>query len=302
MKSFPTVEALADASEEEVNAHWAGLGFYRRARLLHKGAKFVVEELDGIVPDTVEGLLQVSGIGRYTASAISSIAYSKCVPVVDGNVCRVLARLTGIANHIKAPVFKDKLGWKLAEQIVKAGDGTCAGEVNQALMELGATYCAPSGSGVDENDPLVEFYMSTKIGKEICELLLRDDGSVNELLLSEFVSNATSVRENNSTHQCGLCEQGGISSILFQLSDDLVNAVSEQKNEKSPLLESIPMETAAAIGHSRFPTNPPKKAKREEILGVAVLSHSLGDDEKWFMVKRPSEGLLGKLVYRMVHD
>ena len=76
---------------------------------------------------------------RFTASAIASIAFDKCVPVVDGNVCRVISRLKGVANNIKAPIFKDKIGWTLAEQIVTAGDGKYAGEVNQALMELGAT-------------------------------------------------------------------------------------------------------------------------------------------------------------------
>ena len=74
------------------------------------------------------------------ALAIASITFDVCVPVVDGNVCRVLLRLTGVANHTKPPLFKDGLGWKLAEQIVSADGGRCAGEVNQAMMELGVTY------------------------------------------------------------------------------------------------------------------------------------------------------------------
>ncbi|OEU15327.1 DNA glycosylase, partial [Fragilariopsis cylindrus CCMP1102] len=143
MKSFPTVYELAAATEDEVNAHWAGLGFYRRARYLHQGAKYVVKELDGKLPTTPQGLSKIQGIGPYTAAAIASIAFDVCVPVVDGNVCRVLSRLRGIANHIKHPILKDKLGWKLAGQIVEAGDGSSPGMVNQALMELGATYCAP---------------------------------------------------------------------------------------------------------------------------------------------------------------
>ena len=126
MKSFPTVHHLAEATEEQVNAHWAGLGFYRRARLLHQGAKHVVNEYQGELPQTVPELLKITGIGPYTASAIASIAFDVCVPVVDGNVCRVLSRLKGIANHIKAPILKDKLGWDLAEQIVRAGDAAAA--------------------------------------------------------------------------------------------------------------------------------------------------------------------------------
>ena len=120
MHSFPTVHSLANATAEEVNSHWAGLGFYRRARLLHAGAKRVVSEYNGIVPNAVKELMKIEGIGRYTASAIASIAYGVEVPVVDGNVCRVLSRLTGVANHIKAGVLKDDLGWSLAERIIKA--------------------------------------------------------------------------------------------------------------------------------------------------------------------------------------
>lgn len=85
MKSFPTVQSLASATEDEVNAHWAGLGFYRRAKLLHTGAKLVSEEYNGELPKTVNELMKISGIGRYTASAIASIAFGVQVPVVDGN-------------------------------------------------------------------------------------------------------------------------------------------------------------------------------------------------------------------------
>mmetsp|Transcript_2794 Transcript_2794/g.5218 ORF Transcript_2794/g.5218 Transcript_2794/m.5218 type:complete len:723 (+) Transcript_2794:15-2183(+) len=281
MESFPTVYHLANATEEDVNGHWAGLGFYRRARLLHEGAKFVVNELDGQLPETVDELLKVSGIGRYTASAISSIAYGRCVPVVDGNVCRVLSRLRGVANNIKAPIFKDKIGWRLAEQIVTAGDGLHAGEVNQAMMELGATYCAPTGTGVDKNDPLVDFYLSTKVGREVHELIKNDT-----LAISDFVSRASLARGASS---CNLCEDDGITSLLFQLGEDISLAQAQLQSNMSK-------ETASIIGHSKFPTSPPKKAKREETLGVAVLSRSVdsnqGDETKWFMVKRPSDGLL----------
>ena len=102
-----------------------------------------VNDYNGVVPNTVEELMKVEGIGRYTASAVASIAYGVEVPVVDGNVCRVLSRLTGIANHIKAPVLKDDLGWALAKRIIdvkpigkqkKESLGT-PGEVNHATHE-----------------------------------------------------------------------------------------------------------------------------------------------------------------------
>ncbi len=272
MKKFPTVHDLAAASEDEVNSHWAGLGFYRRARMLHKGAKFVVNELDGVIPSTVDELMKISGIGRYTASAIASIAFNTCVPVVDGNVCRLLSRLTGVANHIKAPVFKDTLGWKLAEQIVMAGDGLHAGEVNQAMMELGATYCAPSSTGIDDRDPLKEFYLSTKIGTA-----LQDQICSNSIPMNEYTSNALAVRGDK---HCALCDPDGISMVIDQIVEDLDN------NEKE--------DNAAIIGHANFPMAPPKKAKREEVLAIAALFVNSGTSGggRWLMVRRPKGGLL----------
>lgn len=283
MDRFPTVHDLAKATDDEVNSYWAGLGFYRRARMLHKGAKYVSQDLDGTMPQTVDELMKIDGIGRYTASAIASIAFNTCVPVVDGNVCRVLARLKGIANNIKAPVFKDGIGWKLAEQIVKAGDGLHAGEVNQAMMELGATYCAPSGTGIDHNDPLKQFYLSTTIGMEVQQLIYPPDACNNGInqsaLIHEFISNATSVRGYDS-HVCSICDIDAISTVLHQIADDLNDDVKEN---------------AATIGHANFPIAPPKKAKREEILVIAALSLDCGKKrggEHWLMVKRPNGGLL----------
>ena len=279
MQSFPTVHDLAAATEEQVNSHWAGLGFYRRARMLHSGARMVVDKYGGELPQTVEELMTIDGIGRYTASAISSIAHNQCVPVVDGNVCRVLARLTGVANHIKAPIFKDKLGWTLAQQIVEAGDGRHAGEVNQALMELGATYCAPSGSGIDERDPLRTFYRSTRIGREVAGRLK----TMNSMDMDEFVSVTNAARGNEC---CKICDPEGISTILLDISQALES--SESRGD----------DASAIMGHAAFPTAPPKKAKREEVLALAALRCLMTDDaddgvvEKWLMVKRPKSGLL----------
>ena len=279
MKRFPTVYDLAEASEEDVNAHWAGLGFYRRARLLHKGAKRVVEEHNGVLPQTVDGLMKLDGIGRYTASAVASIAFDVCVPVVDGNVCRVLSRLRGIANHIKAPSLKDELGWKLAEQIVSADDGKHAGEVNQALMELGATYCAPSGNGMDERDPLTKFYMSSQLGLAFVEEkknLLQ--AGYQYFPLQDFIDEARASGEEGRA--CKLCDHDDVQLILNQMAD----AADELG----------PTENAGHIGHAVFPTAPPKKSKREEVLVVGAFSYSSADDsvERWLLVKRPNSGLL----------
>jgi A/G-specific adenine glycosylase len=269
MKTFPTVQDLANASDEEVNAHWAGLGFYRRARLLHKGAKLVVDKYGGKLPNTVEELMRIDGIGQYTGSAIASIAFDVCVPVVDGNVCRVLSRLRGIANNIKAPILKDKLGWGLAEQIVKAGDGKNAGDVNQALMELGATYCSPSGTGVDSRDPLKEFYLSTKLAK--CFAEQRKNLAKNEY--ESFPVDAYLDTARHGDQMCALCGESK-GSALTEFND----AWNQGQFTTS---------------HGPFPLAPPKASKRDEVLAVAVLKDgSNAKDDKWLLVKRPKEGLL----------
>ncbi|KAK2647525.1 hypothetical protein Ddye_015014 [Dipteronia dyeriana] len=138
MKKWPTINHLSQASLEEVNEMWAGLGYYRRARFLLEGAKMIVDEGGGF-PNTVSALLKVPGIGNYTAGAIASIAFNEAVPVVDGNVIRVLARLKAISANPKDSLTVKKF-WKLAAQLV---DPCRPGDFNQSLMELGATVCTP---------------------------------------------------------------------------------------------------------------------------------------------------------------
>ncbi|KAK3039846.1 hypothetical protein RJ639_028239 [Escallonia herrerae] len=139
MEKWPTLNHLAQATLEEVNEMWAGLGYYRRARFLLEGAKMIVEEGGGF-PKSVCALRKVRGIGHYTAGAIASIAFKEAVPVVDGNVVRVIARLKAISANPK-DVVTVKNFWKLAGQLV---DPCRPGDFNQALMELGATLCTPS--------------------------------------------------------------------------------------------------------------------------------------------------------------
>ncbi|CAM9426922.1 unnamed protein product, partial [Chrysoparadoxa australica] len=137
MELFPTVQDLAAADLNDVNTVWAGLGYYRRAKLLHEGAKTVVSEYEGTLPSTVKELLGIPGIGPYTAGAIASIAHGKVEPLVDGNVIRVLSRLRAIASDPKQPSMV-KLCWQLAGLLV---DTERPGDFNQGLMELGATLC-----------------------------------------------------------------------------------------------------------------------------------------------------------------
>jgi len=137
LEKFPTTHALADASQDEVMAAWSGLGYYRRARLLHQGVREVVARYEGAVPRDVEARRELPGVGRYTAGAIGSIAFGAEEPIVDGNVARVLCRLHAIET---APEDKRTQAflWSEAEALARGKD---PGALNQALMELGAMVC-----------------------------------------------------------------------------------------------------------------------------------------------------------------
>jgi A/G-specific adenine glycosylase len=140
LRAFPTIHALARAKSDRVLKLWEGLGYYSRARNLHRAAQTVVREFEGKVPQTADGLRQLPGIGRYTAGAIASIAFGEHVPLVDGNVARVFARIFAITANVKAPRTMDTL-WQLAEDLVPKRN---PGDFNQALMELGALVCTPA--------------------------------------------------------------------------------------------------------------------------------------------------------------
>jgi len=139
LETFPTVETLATADIDEVYAVWTGLGYYSRARNLKHAAETIVADHGGQLPDTAEGLATLKGIGRYTAGAIASIAFEREAPLVDGNVIRVFARLLGIREDSAAKTVVDRM-WAVAGELVK---GPRPGDLNQALMELGATVCTP---------------------------------------------------------------------------------------------------------------------------------------------------------------
>ena len=142
LERFPTVEALASAPEDDVLAAWSGLGYYRRARLLHACAKAIVEHHAGKVPESVEELLELPGIGRYTAGAIASMVFGQRAPIVDGNVARVLLRVHNkpVPQAEKATV---EWAWQRAEELVESCNDPTV--FNEAMMELGATVCVPKG-------------------------------------------------------------------------------------------------------------------------------------------------------------
>jgi A/G-specific adenine glycosylase len=139
MRQFPTVKDLAATSEQEVLNVWEGLGYYSRARNLHKAATIVVNEYDGKLPRDLKSLRELPGIGRYTVGAIASIAFNMDEPTLDGNLRRVFARLFDVSEPADSTAG-EKILWELAAEHLPKGQ---AGDYNQALMDLGATICLP---------------------------------------------------------------------------------------------------------------------------------------------------------------
>lgn len=137
--AFPTVFDLANANEEQVLKLWQGLGYYSRARNLHKTAQYVAHELSGVFPDNYKDLLKLKGIGDYTAAAIASFSYNEAVPVVDGNVFRVLSRYFDIETDIAAASAKKEFAALAFELMPKDNPAL----FNQAIMEFGALQCVP---------------------------------------------------------------------------------------------------------------------------------------------------------------
>ncbi len=145
MEAFPTIDLLAEADQENVLKFWEGLGYYARARNLHKAAGIVMEKFDGIIPDQPELFRQLPGVGPYIAAAVMSIACGHVIPVVDGNVLRAICRIFALEYDIAQPATRKKVAALLTEHIPDDRPG----EFNEAMMELGATICTPASPGCD---------------------------------------------------------------------------------------------------------------------------------------------------------
>ena len=143
LSSFPTISALAAADEQHLMTHWEGLGYYRRARLMHAAAKQIVLDYDGVFPETYDEVLALPGIGRYTAGAILSISGAQRLPILEGNTQRVFSRWIALRAPAMEP-HANKLLWSVAEAMLPRRD---PGTFNQAAMELGALVCTPRNPG-----------------------------------------------------------------------------------------------------------------------------------------------------------
>ena len=162
LQAFPSVYALANAPEDQLMKLWEGLGYYSRARNLQKAAKTIVNDLNGEFPDRYSDLLKLSGIGEYTAGAIASSAFGERVPAVDGNVLRVISRITENWDDINDPKTKKTYREMLEQVLPKSREDMRI--FNQAMMELGATVCVPNGEPKCEICPARFACLATKNG------------------------------------------------------------------------------------------------------------------------------------------
>lgn len=166
LKELPTVKALAQCPEDQYLKLWEGLGYYSRVRNLHAAAVQVVEEHKGKIPAEYADLIKLKGIGSYTAGAIASIAYGKKVPAVDGNVLRILTRVSADETDIAKAGFKKEVEEKLRGLMeTVCPDEIDPGTLNQALMELGATVCLPNGAPLCDVCPWRKYCKARKENK-----------------------------------------------------------------------------------------------------------------------------------------
>ncbi|XP_053325335.1 adenine DNA glycosylase isoform X1 [Spea bombifrons] len=254
MKTWPTLQDLAQASLEEVNEKWSGLGYYSRGRRLHEGAKKVVLELKGQMPRSAEELQKLlPGVGRYTAGAVASISYGQVTGVVDGNVIRVLCRLRCIGADSSTPAVSDRL-WELANELV---DSERPGDFNQAMMELGATVCTPKKPQCTDC-PLQSLCRAYKKAE------MESASAANKLLKGKpnLKAEIRDIEECDAPGSCALC-----------------------------LPSSDPWDIA--LGVANFPRKPAKKASRMERT-VTCVCRRLGEDgePEYLLLQRPSSGLL----------
>ena len=161
LASLPDVKALAEAEEEVLLKLWEGLGYYNRVRNMQKAARILAEQYDGEMPADYEAIRGLPGIGEYTAGAIASIAFGLPFPAVDGNVLRVLSRITGSEEDIAKEKTKQAVRERLLRVMPKR-----SGDFNQSLMELGATVCLPNGRPLCENCPVMHLCTAFHEGKE----------------------------------------------------------------------------------------------------------------------------------------
>eukprot|EP00698_Gefionella_okellyi_P004859 TRINITY_DN14491_c0_g1_i1.p1 TRINITY_DN14491_c0_g1~~TRINITY_DN14491_c0_g1_i1.p1 ORF type:complete len:590 (-),score=132.58 TRINITY_DN14491_c0_g1_i1:17-1672(-) len=279
MAKWPTVAALAKATQEEVNEMWAGLGYYRRARFLLQGAQEIMSKHNGLFPSTAKELQAISGIGEYTAGAIASVVFGEAAPIVDGNVVRVVSRLRAIAGDIKTPQAK-KLHWRLARELVSEQR---PGDFNQALMELGAILCTPQKPNCGQ----------CPVRAQCWSYALANPRTVTT---SGTVISARS-HPKPTAGSAIVSTDVAASAPIVVLDDDV-----DETRHSMDIGDAIAAHSCSVCGKipvitdvTQIPPKVVKAAKRDETLAVCVLEHVHDAVKQYLLVQRPESGLLAGL-------
>ncbi len=283
MRLFPTIKALAVASERDVLNAWEGLGYYSRGRNLQKAARIVAEKHGNVLPNNLEELRALPGIGRYTAGAIASIAFGRDEPILDGNLRRVLARLFNVTEAADSTAGENIL-WGLAAKYLPKGQ---AGDYNQALMDLGATICLPKNPRC-LNCPLMENCQARKLGLQ----------EQRPILKPKKVS-------PHYIHAAGVIVKNGRVLLALRPSSGLLGGMWEFPNGRVEGDPARGLKMALKTGYKL-------KVRRGEPLGVVqhaythfrVTVHafhcesiepSLNDNMKWVRLSQLEEYPMGKV-------
>ncbi|KAJ4359275.1 hypothetical protein N0V95_002286 [Ascochyta clinopodiicola] len=320
IEKWPTVQDLAEAKHDEVLAAWKGLGYYSRATRLHEGAKAVVSKPSQMMPNEVSGLLQLPGIGQYTAGAISSIAFGRAEPVLDGNVARVLSRQLGLYFDVKDKRSSDLL-WKVADELIKKVSNhpevefsAIPGQWNQALMELGSTICTPRSKC--EECPIQKTCRAYSEGvalsksrqsktsvpdiEDVCtfcdQLDTEDLATIPEEEMSDKDVKPTKKRKTVTKQSNTLSRYFAIGtpSASSNVDTEDEEAASESKKRKAPITTGVSKSVNTYC--SLFPKKTAKKKVKEEDCVVCLIELRVSNEEsKWLIEQRPATGLLASL-------
>ncbi len=320
ISKWPTVQDLAESTHDEVLAAWKGLGYYSRATRLHEGAKAMIAKSPSSslpIPSLASDLQKFPGIGRYTAGAISSIAFGEAEPVLDGNVARVLSRQLGLYVNVKDKKSTDLL-WEVADQLIKhvskfpdAGKSSIPGQWNQAMMELGSTVCTPrprcdecpiqaTCRALKEGQALSKRKEETTPVPDIedacsrCESLDTEDlvVEINQIDLEEQPRPSKKVK--TSTKQSNTISRYFTSNVAKANEESLEDESNDTSRKRKPPLSSTLSHTAIAYC-SLFPKRVAKKQVAQEECVVCMIELFQPDgSSKWLIEQRPAKGKSSK--------
>ena len=266
LSAIPTVEALASADDDTLHKLWEGLGYYSRVRNLKKAAQMIVNTYGGKFPETYEEILALPGIGPYTAGAICSIAFGQAAPAVDGNVLRIVSRLTDDETPIDSPAYQKQVRESLCRVYPKA-----AGSFTQALMELGATVCGPNRKPDCENCPCAGFCRAKKSGRAEALPVKSPKKEKRQEEKTVFILRC------GDRYALVKRPDTGLLAGLWQFPDTSGHLSVEQALKKSEMFGLCPVSVEKSLNRQHIFTH-----IRWDMVGIYIEVKEAGGDFSWF--------------------